>query len=410
MDRTIKRASTGIFALSAAIVLAGISPAQAQQTEVQALRAQIEELVGRLEKLEADNVKAADAAAAAKSSPAVTSKSPVVVSGLLQVHSLNYLSQDRAFARNSDTFRLRRGELRLTAPSITSRISGTIMIDPAKAASNTAAAPLIRARDSVLQEIQLSYLLNKKGNNSLTVDVGQYKIPIGYESLQSSSALPLVERALIFTQRDPFDGGYGDVRDTGIQLRGTSGQISYRLGVFNGLGDRQNTLANSDPKAILGLVSFKPKSVQGLEVGVSGGKGSTGNSATAGTARTDRSLFNLFAAYKKDKLTLQSEYLKGDAQLADGTGIRDIAGYYGLVGYQINKRVEAVFRYDSLDTNRNASGAKVSDLTLGLNYYLKGNNAKIQTNIVRHSGAAGASIAGLRPDRTELRTAFQVAF
>ncbi|HEX8234814.1 MAG TPA: hypothetical protein VF600_02570 [Abditibacteriaceae bacterium] len=45
--------------------------------------------------------------------------------------------------------------------------------------------------------------------NNVYVDVGQFKIPVGYESLASVSALPLVERALMFTQRDPFDGGYG---------------------------------------------------------------------------------------------------------------------------------------------------------------------------------------------------------
>jgi hypothetical protein len=80
----------------------------------------------------------------------------------------------------------------------------------------------------------------------------------------------------MFTQRDPFDGGYGDVRDTGVQLRGTQGQFDFRLGVFNGFGDRQNTLAVSDAKAVLGMLTFRPKAIQGLQVGVSGGTGNTG--------------------------------------------------------------------------------------------------------------------------------------
>jgi hypothetical protein len=63
----------------------------------------------------------------------------------------------------------------------------------------------------------------------------------------------------MFTQRDPFDGGYGDVRDTGVQLRGTQGQFDFRLGVFNGFGDRQNTLAVSDAKAVLGMLTFRPR-------------------------------------------------------------------------------------------------------------------------------------------------------
>jgi hypothetical protein len=97
------------------------------------------------------------------------------------------------------------------------------------------------------------------------------------------------------------------VRDTGIQLRGTQGQFDYRLGVFNGFGDRQNTLAVSDAKAVLGMLTFRPKAIQGLQVGVSGGKGNTGfrqaGSLLSGP-RADRDIFNAFAVYNRDKLTL----------------------------------------------------------------------------------------------------------
>jgi hypothetical protein len=243
-----RRASSGAVLGAVAIVLGNPVPAHAQQSEIEALRAQIEELSQRLEKLESSQVAAAETA---KATPPVSSRFPVTLSGLLQVHSLGFLNQEGPAPRANDTFRLRRGEIRITAPSITPRLSGTIMFDPAKAQFNRSAAfgeagsNTIRTRDAILQEIQLSYLLRKAApgtQNNIYVDVGQYKIPVGYESLLSSGALPLVERALMFTQRDPFDGGYGDVRDTGVQLRGTQGQFDFRLGVFNGFGDRQNTL------------------------------------------------------------------------------------------------------------------------------------------------------------------------
>ena len=416
MNRMTKSAVSGLMILSAAAVLTNTTPANAQQSEVAALRAQLDELQARLDKMEADAKKTADAAA--KAGPSVTSKLPVTISGLAQVHSLNYFSQDGAGTRPFDTFRLRRGELRFTAPSITKRISGTVMIDPAKASARVrvpaipaggAAVPATnldtRARDSVLQEIQISYMLNKNDGGSNFIDVGQYKIPVGYESLVSSSALQTVERALIFTQRDPFDGGYGDVRDTGIQLRGNRGPIDYRLGVFNGFGDRQNALAISDPKAILGRLAYR--SPQGFEIGVSGGVGNTGTGA--GAPRADRNLFNVFGAYKKDKLSFQAEYLTGDSQLQNGTGVRDISGYYGSVGYLFNPKLEGVFRYDYLDSNKAVANADVRDLVLGLNYYIKGNNAKIQTNLVKRNGGAGAA-ADLQNDRMELRTNFQVSF
>ena len=433
-----KKMATGAAAIATAAMMVSSSPARAQETEVQALRRQIEELSARLEKIEADNKKQAEAkekaAAAAKAAPAVTTKSPVVISGLLQVQSLNYFSQSGSGNNAPNTFRLRRGELRLTAPRITDRISGTVMFDPAKATSTRGAgfgetaSNTIRARDNILQEIQISYLLKKAREGSKDnayIDFGQFKIPVGYESLQSSSGLPLVERALIFTQRDPFDGGYGDVRDTGIQLRGTQSKFDYRLGIFNGFGDRQNTLAISDAKAFLGQLAYHPNSA--LTFGVSGGTGNTGFRNTGSLLegpRSKRNIFNTFAAYKKNKLSLQAEYLQGKAQgitaITAGvptTSLRDISGYYGSVAYAFSPKIEGVFRYDYLNADRNGSGdTSVRDLILGLNYYIKGNNAKIQANLIRRNGASDLAFGSsnpasdIRDDRTELRLQGQVAF
>jgi phosphate-selective porin len=195
------------------------------------------------------------------------------------------------------------------------------------------------------------------------------------------------------------------VRDTGIQLRGVRGQFDYRLGVFNGMGERQNALALSDPKAVLGRISFHPNS--NTEIGVSGGIGNTGNGP--GLPRDHRHLLNAFGAYTLDKWHFQAEYLTGDARMEDGTNRRDVEGYYGGLGYRFTPKIEGVLRYDYFDSNRKISDADVTDLIFGVNYYIKGTNAKIQTNLIRRNGGANA-LADLRNDRTELRTNFQVGF
>jgi len=409
----VKAASLSALSLA----LLSSAPAQAQQTETQVLRTQIEELQKRLDAIEAAQKKSA----APSSTPnPVSSKEKVVLSGLLQVHSLNFPSESARAGgtRGIDTFRLRRGELRLTAPSITPRISGTISLDPAKAVSGRTNIQNgtnlnIRARDNVLQEIQISYLLNQNATKTTSsfVDVGQFKIPLGYEGDQvSSSALTFVERALMFTQRDTQDAGYGDVRDTGVQLRGLAGgQPAYNLGLFNGIGDLQNTQALSDQKAVIGRLTFKPSGLKGLQLGVSG---ATSRAATlaSGTNRFNRDLYNGFVAYKKDKVGVQAEYLSGRTQVRDmASSLNNVRGYYGSLSYLFAPRLEGAFRYDYFDANRSAAAAGVRDYTLGLNYYIKGNNAKIQTNIVRRNGNANAP-AGLRDSRTELRTNFQIAF
>ena len=391
------------------------APAQAQNADIDALRAQIAELQTKLDKLAAQQD--AQQKALDKAKPVVSTKTPIKISGLLQIHLLDYFNQDgTSQTRTADTFRLRRGELRITAPQITDKVSATVMFDPAKDTTSS------RARNNILQEIVLSYQLNKSAKSSNALDLGQFKIPVGYESLVSSGALPFVERPLIFTARDPFDGGYGDVRDTGAQLSSTLGDFDAKIGLFNGIGDRQNALALSDEKAILGRVAYN--GVKNLTLGVSGGAGNTGTTQTASgitaTRRAHRSLFNLFAAYNKSKVYAAAEYLRGNAvpislgQTNTGGVItpvnvagRDIEGYYGAFGYSFTPKLQGLFRYDNLDTDRKTNNSTLKDYTLGLNYFLKGTEAKVQFNVVDHQGDANAR--GFQHG-TELRTAFQASF
>jgi phosphate-selective porin len=94
---------------------------------------------------------------------------------------------------------------------------------------------------------------------------------------------------------------------------------------------------------------------------------------------------------------------------------RDIRGYYGSVGYLFTPKIEGVFRYDYLDADRDLEVTHVRDLILGVNYYLKGNNAKLQANLIKRSGASALTpssnpASDIVNDRTELRLQGQVAF
>jgi phosphate-selective porin len=371
--------------------------------EVAQLRALVNALSTRLQTLEGAQKKTAEVVA--KPNVSTGSKLPITISGLLQVQGLANFNQSGPDARSNDTFRLRRGELRLTG-QIAPRLKASAMFDIAKTQNSSD-----RPSDSVLQEIVLSYLLqeNKARGTSSTVDIGQFKLPIGYEGdLVSSSALQTIERALMFQNRDPFRGGYGDKRDTGVQLRGQRGKFAYWIGAFNGLGERQNTTAASDNKSVLARLVYQPGGKNGLRLGVSGGVGNTGNPTTGGP-RLDRNLLNLFAVYKKNKITAQTEYLIANSQTIADTSVRDVRSYYGSVGYLFTKKLEGVARYDVFDFSRAGSGGKISEATLGVNYYIKGNNAKIQANIVQRNGD-GSAPSGFQSDGVQLRTSFQAAF
>ncbi len=403
------------------------APAQAQQTELDTLREQIAALQNRLNTLEDAQKKTADTAKAAPAS-VNAGKFPLVVSGLIQVHSLNYLNENvkTGGAGSNDTFRLRRSEIRITAPSITNRLSGTINIDVARAASTTTPGTFQGGANNILQDLQVTYKASPVTNTTsqLFFDAGQFKVPIGYEAaLVPTSQVPLLERSLIFTGRDPFGTTYGDQRDVGVQARAVTKQFEARAGIFNGFGDRQNALAATDEKALIALLAYKPTFVNGLTVGASGGAGNTGVSftPTGGTAtnlKASRNIFNAFAVYKKNKITLQGEYLRGHSApftVATVTnGSRNLQGFYAGGSYLFNPRFETLLRYDTLNFNTAQTGNIVRDYILGFNYYIKGQN-KLQLNIVRRVGGLNAPTstnpaANYRNNRFELRTGVQLAF
>ncbi len=438
---------SGLFAVAALTVIGG-RPAHAQNSETEALRAEIEALTARLDKLEKAQT---TSTAANKAAPPATTKLPITISGLLQAQYGTFSGESGlSFPRQQSTFRLRRAEIRLTAPAITDRISGTVMFDPARGVSSSAAAgqQTLTTSQSILQELQISYLLKKATPqvgtptqagapiptpfpDNIYIDVGQFKLPIGYEGDQvSASAIQTIEKALLFRVRDFNGGGRGEVRDTGLQLRGTlGGNLDYRLGVFNGLGERQDLLATGNAKAVIARLLYRPTGLPGLAVGVSGAQGNTNVAQTTATGiqgRFNRNIVTAFAVYKNDKITFQNEYGSGHDQnqtlglIGAAARERKFDSYYSSLGYLFTPKIEGVLRYDYFRFDRNINNSDVRELTAGINYYLRGNNAKIQANIVRVEGGKGLTAAngfggggsgqGFQNTRTEFRVQGQVAF
>lgn len=431
----LSRRTLSVFtALVGASALFGAAPAQAQQSEIDLLRQQLTELQARLDKLEANKVDVKAITPFVNSA----SKLPVTVSGLLQVQTNNFFSQDLASTtRLGDSFRLRRGEIRLTGV-ITPRLTGTIMFDPAKTGSQRTVSTFAPApggapggtivssttnnqANNPLQELVLSYQIRTDKKSPTFVDLGQYKIPVGYEGdLVSSGAIQTIERALIFRETDNVGGlngnnagqagGFGDRREKGVRLRGSiTPQFDYQIGAFSGLGERQNTSTDlSDQKIPIVRVIFKPTGLQGLQLGLSGAKGANRFSGS----RIERNIYNGFVVYKKDKITAQAEYFTGKGTIAVTTQtFKDVRAYYASLGYLFLPRLELVGRYDTLkrEFQTATTNNKTEEITLGLNYYLKSNNAKAQLNLVRLNNGFSTTPA-FEGDNYTLRSQFQVAF
>ena len=315
-------------------------------------------------------------------------KAPSVESGFGKIR-LNgllqgwYAAGDRGF---TDTFRIRRAEMRLTG-ELMPKVRWSIMFDLAKALSlnntSTNVSGILVLRDSsvnqssrVFQEafITLSHL--KRAN----LQIGQFKLPVSQEGLQSSAALDTVERALFLTDRSR-GGGLGDVRDTGVMAFGSlNKQVDYQIGVFNGSGENQNDVDRSDRKAIAGRLVFRPAVLKGLQFG---GSGVWGRRATAENPRRDRLGAELL--FGRGRFKFKSELMTG----VDGDIHR--RGGYAHFGYRFLPKLEGIFRFDTFDPNirleTNAANATERDYITGINYFIRDNNLKLQINYLRKTFA-----------------------
>ncbi len=306
--------------------------------------------------------------------------------GLLQI----WFVHDPKATDSEDTFRLRRGEIKLSG-EIVPKIQWTIMVDPAKELKVNKTTTTIGTttvvedvsvdqQSKILQELffRIGYLPYH------LVDLGQFKIPVTEEGRRSSAQLDTIERSIIGRT-------YGDKRDIGFQVTGNFPWVEYRIGLFNGEGINQTDKNNQ--KDYTGLLIAKP--LLGLEVGGSGYRGSLGKSAT------DRDRYGAELRYQYQDLSFKSEAMWAK----DGTTYSN--GWYLQLGYFIlPKQLQGVVKYEGFDPDQSKSNDKEHDLTIGINYFIKGHNAKTQLNYTNKDFQS----ARTEKDNNQILAALQIAF
>ncbi|MGH9933116.1 MAG: porin [Pyrinomonadaceae bacterium] len=285
----------------------------------------------------------------------------------------------------TDTFRIRRAELKFTG-EMSPHFKWTVMVDPSKSLSlnNTfttiGGTPVVKdtsvnQASRILQDAFITLSYWKKVN----INVGQFKIPLSLEGLQSSGTLD-TERALFASDR-ARGGTYGDIRDVGLMFYGPlTKRVDYQIGIFNGSGESQNDLDKNDQKAVAGRLVVRPSIFRGLQVG---GSGVWGNGQRGDRPRRDR--LGAEALFVHGPLTVKGEVMTG----SDGAIHR--RGYYGHFGYQFNERAQGVFRIDTWDPDiskeNTAASASERDYVAGVNYLVREKYFKLQFNYVRKTYA-----------------------
>ena len=317
----------------------------------------------------ADTVRPAPAPPApvvVKAAPAAAvTFAPPIFTGLLQVWAFG---GDAAYR---STVRIRRAEVKLVS-DLGRRARATVVFDIAKSLALSASGTQVSVSQSsrALQDGFISMPLRR-----VQIDAGQQKVPLGYEGMQSSSALESAERPLMFSDR-ARGGTFGDIRDLGVVARGTVKWIEYHAGVFNGSGENQNEVDKNVGKSAIARLAFKPRLLRGVQLGASG--------ASSGAATVDKPTRDRVGAevvYRYRALLLQSEAMRGQ----DGTLTR--AGGYILTAFGITPRVRVHARADAWDPDVRSEGSAAAaterDYLAGATWMPAATRLKLQFVAVR---------------------------
>lgn len=309
--------------------------------------------------------------------------------------------QDQA---HTATFRARRAEIKIKGDIVPGLADYTVMFDPAKVLEFTTSTVKVANQDpaatdpkkpesvsvkqpasavSVLQDVSATL-------HSTYADftMGQFKTPISWEGVNSSGKLLFAERSMSSRQ-------FGDKRDLGVQVSKTFDNFSYALGLFNGSG--LNALDSDTSKDLALRLEAYP--VKGLTV-----------AAAALSTIVDRSVagakdrYEVDLRYENGGFLAQGEFIMAKdkispSMLLDTTLIRDInasAGGYAAFAYSLKDMLRAgdvlqpclrVGRFNPHSDMAIAKGTtlynlgQVSHLEAGVNWLIKGHDAKLQLNV-----------------------------
>lgn len=307
-------------------------------------------------------------------------KAPVLpfslrVSGQIQARFSAQRNDPRG-VEQEDSFRIRRAKLAL---------DGVLVEDV------EFKLELDASREAVLEDAEIRF--RQLPQAELTV--GQFKLPFSMENIASDKKLDFVERAEAVKALAPD-------RDIGLAVRGAflDKRLGYAAAFVNGNGKNKKTNDNDQFLSVLRLEGAPLRNMRlgGADLSVVLG----GNVAASsdGEARADE----IFGVKKALGTSSAGRRLVGGADFSARAGraslkmefiaaqfkpvnraLREIeaAGFYVQGGWFLKARLQAVARYETYDPDRRIDSEK--DLrwtTLGLNWFIRGHDLRLQGNYI----------------------------
>lgn len=259
--------------------------------------------------------------------------------------------------------------------------------------------------------------------------VGQTNVPFGRQWLNATTGLEFVDRSYA---SDAFRAGY----DTGLKLHGkiADSLITYDAGIYGGVG--QSTYRATNNNAFAARVTVNPfgpvaynegdldhsskpllsigadyytdtlkatfthasgttkastaLETNNLDLAGSNGWLGKGLSKFNSSEKVDISSYSVDAAFKWNGVSVQSEFLRGEAEGTNSHKQLRSEGFYVQTGYfVIPKTVELAVRYSYVDLDRDTPNRHIVDTTGAVSWYINKHNLKVQGDITNSHNQNG---------------------
>lgn len=205
-------------------------------------------------------------------------------------------------------------------------------------------------------------------NNTLMF--GTSRPTVGIEGGQSPYTLP-------FINRTQSARNFGNVRKTGLRLKGNYKYADYDIGGYSSDTWYSEFMPGVETDLWLNL-----KPLANLD-GKYGNLNLGGGITTGERNSHDFFVTSAAAAYDYKKFWARAEYQNADGSNG-ASGITELKrwGYNATVAYRFTKKIEGLLRFDDFNPDKNKSHNNTREYTAGVNYYILGQTARLIFNYV----------------------------
>ncbi len=232
--------------------------------------------------------------------------------------------------------------------------------------------------DDFFHKLVLDAWIETKRIPHNTLMFGTSRPNVGYEGGQCPYLVPFLARSQ--TARN-----FGNIRKTGIRIKGDYKYLDYDLGGYSS----DTWYSEFFPGVETDLwINFKPLA----KVKEKYGNLNIGGGIQTGS-RNSHDFFVTSAAIRYDykRFWMLAEYQNADGSNgASGLTDKKRWGYNITLAYRITKKLEFLLRYDDFDPNKLIANNNIKEYTAGINYFILGQTMRVMLNYVFAQNQGGS--------------------